>query len=78
MRTLRAKSAILPLDMRSPRRCAMNTVIPRPPKVEIDFTDAQLTGFGGWSVLGRMADRLDLPRALSALSVKQRARVGRS
>ena len=47
----------------------MNTVIPRPPKVEMDFTDAQHTGFGGWSVLGRMADRLDLPRALSALSV---------
>ncbi|MCY4500762.1 MAG: hypothetical protein OXE57_04290 [Alphaproteobacteria bacterium] len=27
----------------------MNAVIPRPPKVEMDFTDAQLTGFGGWS-----------------------------
>ena len=52
----------------------MSTVIPRPPKVETDFTDAQLTGFGGWSVLGRMAERLNLPRALSALSVKQRAR----
>ncbi len=52
----------------------MNTVIPRPPKVEMDFTDAQLTGFGGWSVLGRMAERLNLPRALSALSVKLRAR----
>jgi len=25
----------------------MNTLLPRPPKVEIDFTDAQLTGFGG-------------------------------
>ena len=52
----------------------MNTVIPRPPKVEMDFTDAQLTGFGGWSVPGRMAERLNLPRPLSALSVKQRAR----
>ena len=52
----------------------MNTVIPRPPKVEMDFTDAQLTGFGGWSAPGRMAERLNLPRALSALSVKQRAR----
>ncbi len=40
----------------------------------MDFTDAHLTGFGGWSVLGRMAERLNLPRALSALSVKQRAR----
>ena len=48
----------------------MSTVLPRPPKVEMDFTDAQLTGFGGWSVLGQMADRLDLPRALSAVSVK--------
>ena len=73
-RTLRAKSAILPLEMRSPRRCAMDTVIPRPPQVEMDFTDARLTGFGGWSVLGQMAARLDLPRALSAVSVKQRAR----
>ena len=52
----------------------MNTEIPRPPKVEMDFTDAQLTGFGGWSAPGRMAERLNLPRALSALSVKQRAR----
>ena len=40
----------------------------------MDFTDAQLTGFGGWSVLGQMAPRLGLPRALSAVSVKQRAR----
>ena len=52
----------------------MSTVLPRPPKVGMDFTHAQLTGFGGWSVLGQMADRLDLPRALSAVSVKQRAR----
>ncbi len=53
----------------------MTTVIPRPPKVEMDFTDAQLTGFGGWSVLGQMASRLGLPQALSAVSVKQRAGV---
>ena len=52
----------------------MTTVIPRPPKVEMDFTDAQLTGFGGWSVLGQMAARLGLPQALPAVSVKQRAR----
>ena len=51
----------------------MNTVRPRSPKVEIDFTDAQLTDFGGWSVLGRMSDSLGLPRALSSVSVKQRA-----
>ena len=31
----------------------------------MDFTDAQLTGFGGWSVLGQMADRQDLLRTLS-------------
>jgi len=40
----------------------------------MDFTDAQLTGFGGWSVLGQMAERLGLPEALSAVSVKRRAR----
>ena len=40
----------------------------------MDFTDAQLTGFGGWSLLGQIAARLGLPRALSAVSVKQRAR----
>ncbi|MCY4190466.1 MAG: hypothetical protein OXD42_03920 [Rhodospirillaceae bacterium] len=27
----------------------------RPPKVEIDFTDVPLTGFGSRSVLGQMA-----------------------
>ena len=43
----------------------MSTVRPRPPRVEMDFTDAQLTGFGGWSVLGQMAERLGLPEALS-------------
>ena len=52
----------------------MNTLLSRPPKVEIDFTDAQLTGFGGWSVLGQMEERLGLPRALSSVSVKRRAR----
>ncbi len=54
----------------------MNTVLPRPPKVEMDFTDAQLTGFGDWSVLGRMAERLDLPRALSDLDALRGDRVG--
>ena len=52
----------------------MSAVFPRPPKVEMNFTDAQLTGFGGWSVLGQMTARLGLPRALPAVSVKQRAR----
>ena len=52
----------------------MDTVILRPPKVEMDFTEVQITGFGGCSVLGQMAACLDLPRALSAVSVKQRAR----
>ena len=49
----------------------MNTVIPRPPKVEMDFTDAQLTGFGGWSVLGRIEEAqvetlLEVARSLAA------------
>ena len=52
----------------------MDKVVPRPPKVELDFTDAQLTGHGGWSVLAQTAARLDLPEALSAVSVKRRAR----
>lgn len=37
-------------------------VRPRPPKVEMDFTEAQLTSFGGWSVLGQMAERFGLTR----------------
>ena len=43
-------------------------------KVEPDFTDARLTGNGGWAVLARMADRLGLPAMLSSVSVKRRAR----
>ena len=54
----------------------MNTLLSRPPKVEIDFTDAQLTGFGGWSVLGQMEERLGLPRALSDLDALREDRVG--
>ena len=53
----------------------MDKVIPRPGKVEMDFTDARLTGFGGWSILARTAERLGLLRRLSgAVSVKSRAR----
>ena len=51
----------------------MTTLLPRPAKVEMGFTAVQLTGFGGWSVLGQMAGRLDLPQLLSSVSVKQRA-----
>ena len=29
----------------------MNGLLPRPLKVEQDFTDARLPGFGGWSAL---------------------------
>lgn len=53
----------------------MKKIIPRPPKVEMDFTDASLTGFGGWAILAKVAQRLGLLEALSqAVSVKQRAR----
>ena len=40
----------------------------------MNSTDAQLTSFGGWSVLGLMAELLNFPQALSAASVKWRAR----
>lgn len=63
--------------MQSPRRCAMSRARYRPPKVEMGFTGAQLTSFGGWLVLGQMAERLGLPKALSGMSVKQRARCER-
>ena len=52
----------------------MTTLLPRPAKVEMDFTAAKLSGFSGWSVLGQMAGRMDLPRLLSSVSVKKRAR----
>ena len=38
----------------------MNGLLPRPLKVEQDFTDARLTGFGGWSALALTAERLGL------------------
>ena len=53
----------------------MTKIIPNPPKIEIDFTDAQLTGQGGWALLSRVARRLDLPRRLSeAVGLKRRRR----
>ncbi len=53
----------------------MTTVNPQPPHVEIEFTDAALTGHGGWSLLGAMARRLGLPEQLSsAVALKQRRR----
>ena len=53
----------------------MTRVIPCPPRVDIDFTDAQLTGHGGWSLLAAIARRLQLPERLAAsLQLKQRRR----
>ena len=53
----------------------MKTVTPRPPSVELDFTDARLTGQGGLAVLARMAHELDLPAQLGrAVRIKQRRR----
>jgi hypothetical protein len=53
----------------------MTTIPPTPPKIDIDFTDAQLTGHGGWALLARMARSLDLPRALvQAVQLKCRRR----
>ncbi len=48
---------------------------PNPAKVETEFTDAMLTGRGGWSVLARLAKKLGLLRQLSGcVRVKARAR----
>ena len=53
----------------------MNRLPPRPLKVERDFTDARLTGFGGWSALALMAERLGLFRDLSeGVRIKARRR----
>jgi hypothetical protein len=47
----------------------------RQQKIEIDVTDAQLTGSGGLHFVRAMADRLDLPSLLeAAMHVKQRRR----
>ena len=53
----------------------MSKIIPNPPKIEIDFTDARLTGQGGWALLARAARALELPRRLSeAVRLKRRDR----
>jgi hypothetical protein len=53
----------------------MSTIPPTPPKIDIDFTDAQLTGHGGWAFLARMARRMELPQALAAaVALKTRRR----
>ena len=53
----------------------MTTITPTPAKIDIDFTDAQLTGHGGWAFLARMARSLELPRQLTqALRLKRRRR----
>ena len=63
----------------------MSAVFPRPPNVEMNSTDAQLTGFGGWSVLAQMTARLGLPgrcrrcRSSSVLVARAtRGRIGAS
>ena len=53
----------------------MKTLLPSPLKVDHDFTDDRLTGFGGASALAAMAKRLGLFRALAdAVRVKARRR----
>ena len=37
----------------TPRVRRMSRIIPSPRKIEIDFTDAQLTGQVGWTLLAR-------------------------
>ena len=55
--------------MRSP------IILPNPPKVDIEFTDELLTGYGGLSVAARLARRLGLPGMLGeAVRVKSRNR----
>ena len=38
----------------------MNGLLPRPLKVEHEFTDARLPSFGGWSALALTAERPSL------------------
>lgn len=53
----------------------MQKIIPQPPRVEIDFTDAALTGQGGWSLLAAIAHRFGLPEQLArAVCLKRRRR----
>ena len=53
----------------------MESVVPRPGKVEIGFMDDRLTGTGGAAFVAEVARRLGLlPRLAAAVSVKKRAR----
>lgn len=53
----------------------MATIRPEPPRVETDFTDALLTGQGGWALVARLARDMDLPaRLATAVQVKRRRR----
>lgn len=53
----------------------MTTIRPEPPRVEADFTDALLTGQGGWALVAKLARDLQLPRALGeAVQLKSRRR----
>ena len=53
----------------------MGSLLPRPLRVEQDFTDARLTGFGGCSALALTAERLGLFKDLSeGVRVKVRRR----
>ena len=63
------------LHKNHPAGAPMNRLPPRPLKVERDFTDARLTGFGGWSAPALTAERLNLFGDLSeGVSVKARRR----
>ena len=41
---------MFPVSIESSSGCAVSTVLSRLQKVEMEFTDAQFTGVGGWSV----------------------------
>ena len=45
----------MPVVQKHPTGAPMSRLLPRPLKVEQDFTDARLTGFGGWSELALAA-----------------------
>lgn len=53
----------------------MPKITPTPPKVDIDFTDAQLTDHGGWAFLAQLARSLNLPELLAdTIALKRRCR----
>ncbi len=50
-------------------------VIPKPEKIEIDFTDAKLTGMAGSLFIARLANQLKLPDLLEEhIHLKKRNR----